>query len=469
MMSTAARCAGWCLWVENTATHIHVVSRLQPPQLEHVARIGSQKWIENDESSSDDASTHGKNDDHEEEEDEEEKEGLQVPLRPSAHPPRSNIVDAPPRPPEPNRKPGSPVFQHGKAMRGRNHVSVASQSEASSLRGKATNASRITYRSPDSPTQGVKPTQHREVSPSSGVERKQPELRPRPFSLVDMASSPKEGEAPADRGTVTTPSGVSHEAAENRRLMLEEMKLGVSGAGHCGVRSLAAEVPLSNENISAAKMAMGLPGHEKGGKFDMLSSNVSFSDSEEGSSSEIDVCDFLEASSSSVAGGGPNSGSGDGSYGQHGGDGVVGDMARRYLNSEGDDCDRSDGGIPQGLQYMGIDEQDIAFLAESRELREAMLGVEDLHFGETKELCIYSWEVYLGKQRIPLPTVPRRDEGLGTVSGLRTRGGLSVDAITRPGHNIYRYVTDAQPPLGNTHTSVHVHTTNGKLYYSRDA
>lgn len=399
-MRTAIGCAGWCRCVESTIQCGDDTRTRHPPTAvsstrENVIRIGPQEWIEDDKSSSDDVSTDGNKYDTEKEE-----EGLlQVTLRSSVHPPRSNMVDVPPRPPEPNRKPGSPVFQHGRAMRGRNHVSVVSHSQAPSLLGRATSTSRITDRSLVSPTPGVKPTQQ--------LELKQPGLRPRPFSLVGMVSSPKEGKAPADRGTMATPSGVSLEAADSRSLMPGDMKPGVSGVGHSGVKSPAAEVPLSSETPSVANMTMGLLPHEKGGKFDMLSSNVSFSDSEEGSSSEIEVCDFLEASGSSVAGGGPKSGSGDGGYGQHGGGGAVGDMARCYFNSEGDDCDRSDG---QGLQNMGIDEQDIAFLVENRELREAMLGVEDLHFGETKKLYIYLWEVYFGKQRI---SCHRAAEGRG--------------------------------------------------------
>lgn len=365
-------------------THILYMPSPDYPRLKPLFRIGPQKWIDNDESSSDDGSSHGTNDQ------EKEKKGhLQVPLRPSLYPPRPKKVAVPPRPSEPNRKPGSPVFQHGKAMRGRNHVPVASPSKASSLRGRAGLTSRITDRSSVSPTRGVKPKQqYGQVSPSAGVESKHPVLGPRPASRVGMVPSPTKESAPVDRGAAATPSDASHEAEDIRPLTVEDMTPDVRGAGQTGAGSHTAGVPLSTEHIFAVNMAMGLPAHEKGGRFDMLSSNVSFSDSEEGSSSEIDVCDFLEAPGSLADGGGPPNGSGGDGVGQHGGGGTIGEMARRYLSSEGDGFDSSDEEDPQGLQDMEMDAQDIAFLVESRELREVMLGLEGLHFGETKRLLL---------------------------------------------------------------------------------
>lgn len=263
------------------------------------------------------------------------------------------------------------MFQHGRAIRGRHHVTVVSPSEASSLRGTAGSTSRIT---------------HGSVSPTPRVKPEKSVLGRRPSSRVVMVPSPIEGNQPVDTGAAAIPIDVSDEAADSQPLTLEDVRPDVPGAGQTRARPPAG-VPLSKENASATKSVMGLPVHEKGGKFDTLSSNVSFSDSEEGSS-EIIVCDFLEASDGSAAGGGPKSGSGNDGCRQLGGGGGVGDAARRYLNSESDDSDPSDGDIPRGLHNMGMDEQDIAFLAESRELRDAMLGVEDLHFGETKELLV---------------------------------------------------------------------------------
>lgn len=259
-------------------------------------------------------------------------------------------------------------------MRGRNHLSAASPSGASSQRGRATRTSRITDRS--------------SVSPARGVEPNQAVFGPRRYSRVSMVSSPTEGGVPIDRGAATTPGDAAHEAEESRSLTLEDTKPGAFGAGQSGAGSHAAGGSLSTEHTSAANMAVGLPAYDKGEIFDMLSSNVSFSDSEEGSSSEVEVCDFLEESGSLAASGGLMSGSGGDGCGQYGGGGAVGEMAKRFLNSESDDCDSSGGENPGGLHNMGMDQRDIAFLAESRELREAMLGVEDLHFGEAKQLLL---------------------------------------------------------------------------------
>lgn len=85
----------------------------------------------------------------------------------------------------------------------------------------------------------------------------------------------------------------------------------------------------------------------------------SMTESESTAGSRCQVHDFLQESS-----GGSGSGKGSGSHGSGSG-------------SDG-------GGLSQKarMQMDMLDAEDINFLRETRELREAMLGVEDLHFGE---------------------------------------------------------------------------------------
>lgn len=237
---------------------------------------------------------------------------------------------------------------------------------------------------------------HRSLSPKSGAGSTRAVLGRRRFSRV---SPPRGGEAPDREATAAemfTGVALCHEVSGgSQSLAGEDTTSEQSGAGAAQNRRWLPRLQPANDKVSAAIRAIGVLNNEKGaGKFDMLASNASFSDSD-GSSSEINVCDFLEeASCSDVKSASEDTGCGI----PLGGGGGVGHLAKAYLRGAG--SDHNDEENPQGLHMGTLDEQEIAFLAESRELREALLGVEDLSFGKTEERLVRcAGAAYLGKYK----------------------------------------------------------------------
>lgn len=140
----------------------------------------------------------------------------------------------------------------------------------------------------------------------------------------------------------------------------------------------------------------GLGRLESSGNGSSLSGYSSLSENSRGTNeSRIEVHDFLEESTSGSGGDDEGSGGnlGDGpsegrGEGKAGGDGESGGVL-----GGGNECD-----LPKGSQMGTLDAEDIAFLEECRELRETMLGVQDLHFGEQRQLhvCYESTPVVFG-------------------------------------------------------------------------
>lgn len=150
--------------------------------------------------------------------------------------------------------------------------------------------------------------------------------------------------------------------------------------------------PAHEEDAASPEVVVrsgGLGRPESSGNGSSLSGCSSLSDNSRGTNeSRIEVHDFLEESTSGSGGddegsggnlgGGPSEGRGGGKAegdGDGDGGGVLGG---------GNECD-----LPKGSQMGTLDAEDIAFLEECRELRETMLGVQDLHFGEQRQLHVW--------------------------------------------------------------------------------
>lgn len=125
---------------------------------------------------------------------------------------------------------------------------------------------------------------------------------------------------------------------------------------------------LQCDEESWASEAIGLDSSGGCGRVDSsaegspLSAFSSMSESQGSNTSRIDVHDFLEESS----------GSGGDDEGEEEGEGRVDGIAG----------DEKEGLVSKGQQMGLLDAEDIAFLMGRRELQDAMLRVEDLHFGE---------------------------------------------------------------------------------------
>lgn len=120
-----------------------------------------------------------------------------------------------------------------------------------------------------------------------------------------------------------------------------------------------------------------------------MSGISSMIDSQGSCLSRIEIHDFLDESSGSAADGESTGGSGDNGGSGTGGRGELGVGEGHYGSTAGVREDGNSKGVWNGT----LNTEDISFLAESRELREAMLAVGDLHLGGLVALPPEKFEV----------------------------------------------------------------------------